>query len=364
LSDSGSGEGRPSYATTLRRVLNFLSSHPILCLFFLTPGIPEYVSGSSPANAIILNPGSFVFQIVANAALYLPGVLLIREAMIRWKKGWASVLLLGAAYGILEEGIALSTLFNPKAGPVGVFGFYGHWLGVSWVWVAGIVPVHMLFSISLPILLLGLSLPNTQGKSLLKSKRSITTTFSILVADVCALSLFIYFGEQFWMGWPIMLGSLAVIGLLVFLARNAPADLLHGKSENPKISPLASGIMGALFYPCVLLAEFAGEGTKISAILTTILVIAVQGFYLIFALRLLGQKKNERQLITFAQGLLLPLVTFGIVSQIRLPLVLVVDVIMILFFRKLWQKYGGGPMRGETIPRIAPVSSSDHERVV
>ena len=36
-------------------------------------------------------------------------------------------------------------------------GFYGHWLGVNWVWVAGIVPVHMIFSISLPILLVGLA---------------------------------------------------------------------------------------------------------------------------------------------------------------------------------------------------------------
>ena len=54
---------------------------------------------------MVLNPVQFVFQIVANLGLYGPGVILIREAFVRWKKGWASVLILGAAYGILEEGL-------------------------------------------------------------------------------------------------------------------------------------------------------------------------------------------------------------------------------------------------------------------
>src|SRR6202043_2426807 len=125
--------------------------------------------------------------IVANLGLYGPGVLLIREAKVRWHKGWTTVLLLGAAYGILEEGIALSTLFNPIAGPVGQLGFFGHWLGVNWVWVAGIVPVHMIFSISLPILLVGIALPETRGMSFLKSEKAIGTAVSILFIDVVAL---------------------------------------------------------------------------------------------------------------------------------------------------------------------------------
>ena len=103
----------------------------------LSPGIPEDLTGSSAVNAIFLNPIMFLFGIVANLGLYGPGVLLIREAKVRWKKGWATVLLLGAAYGILEEGIALSTLFNPLANPVGQLGIFGHWVGVNWVWTAG-----------------------------------------------------------------------------------------------------------------------------------------------------------------------------------------------------------------------------------
>ena len=187
-----------------RRTLSYLRAHPILCLLLLTPGIPEYLSSSSSLNSIILNPFLFLFQIFGNLGLYVPGALLIREAMIRWKKGWCSVLLLGAAYGILEEGIALSTLFDPKAGPVGVLGYFGHWLGVSCVWAAGVVPVHMIFSISVPILLLGLALPGTRGKSLV-SRRGLTVAFVILAADVLTLILVINRFSNFWMGWPLFL---------------------------------------------------------------------------------------------------------------------------------------------------------------
>ena len=166
----------------------FLKAHPVVCLLLLSPGIPEYLSSSSPINAIVLNPAMFLFQLAANLGLYGPGVLLVYEARLRWNKGWATVLLLGAAYGILEEGVALSTLFNPDAGPVGSLGQYGHWVGVNWIWVASILPVHMIYSISLPILLLGLALPKTVGRSLL-SKRKITIAFAILIIDVLALIL-------------------------------------------------------------------------------------------------------------------------------------------------------------------------------
>ena len=148
----------PSYVAA-KGLIGFFRRHPILLLLLLSPGIPEYLSGSSAISAIVLNPALFGFQIAANLGLYAPGVLLIREARIRWHKGWATVLILGAAYGILEEGVALSTLFDPESNNAVVLGTYGHWLGVSWVWMSGVLLVHMVYSVSIPILLVGLALP-------------------------------------------------------------------------------------------------------------------------------------------------------------------------------------------------------------
>ena len=327
-------------ASIFNRFGNFLRAHPAICLLLLSPGIPEYLSGSSPVNAIILNPVQFIFQLLANLGLYGPGVLLIREAKIRWKKGWASVLLLGAAYGILEEGVALSTLFNPLAGPVGQLGFFGHWLGVSWIWVAGIVPVHMIYSVSLPIILLGLALPETRGKSFLESRRKVVTALAILGVDVFLLLIFIEFGEHFWMGWPILLLSLACIGVLVFLGYKAPQDILRARSEFPRSRALIMGAVGVLFYPSVLFTEFGGMGAKLPASLVVLLVVLVQGIFLVIVLRTMGRHNNERNIIALSAGLVVPIAVFGLVSQISLPLSILVDAALFIFFYNLWKNNG------------------------
>jgi len=115
---------------------------------------------------LVLSPPLFFLLLAANLGLYGPGVILIREAKIRWNKGWASVFLLGAAYGIVEEGLALRTLFNPNSSVVGNLGVYGHWLGVNWVWTVGLVIFHAVFSIGLPIFVFGLAFPDLKSKSL------------------------------------------------------------------------------------------------------------------------------------------------------------------------------------------------------
>jgi hypothetical protein len=326
-----------------RGTLAFLQRHPVVCLLLLSPGIPEYISGSSPTNAIVLNPGMFLFQILANLGLYGPGVLLVREAMVRWKKGWASVLLLGAAYGILEEGIALSTLFDPNANPVGKLGFYGHWLGVSWVWVAGILPVHMLFSISLPIVLLGLAVPRTNGQSLL-SRRRLWVVSTMLGIDVVVLFVFVSKVSGYWMGWPVFVSSLVAMVLLVFAARRVLANALHAASDLPRRRPRVSFVAGALFYTTVLLAEFLGMGVGLPAAVDFVLVVTLQGAYLVAVLRFLGSRGSERNLIAFAAGLVVPIAAFGLISEVSLPLTLLPDVAFVLFLRSLWVKYQAAPL--------------------
>ncbi len=109
-----------------------MRAHPILVLALLTPGIPEYLSGSSSTTWLALNPIRFFFLLALNMGLYTAGVFLIREAMVRWRRGWASVFLLGFAYAIVEEGLALRTLYDPNSPQVGSLGTCGHWMGVNW----------------------------------------------------------------------------------------------------------------------------------------------------------------------------------------------------------------------------------------
>src|SRR5207302_1555765 len=102
---------------------------PLLALVLLSPVIAEMLSGSTPPIEW-LNPIAVLFLIW----LYGAGVLVMRETAVRWKTGWPSILLLGAAYGIIEEGLAVKSFFDPAWMDLGTLGWYGRWLDVNWVW--------------------------------------------------------------------------------------------------------------------------------------------------------------------------------------------------------------------------------------
>ena len=92
-------------------------------------------------------PLSESFCLDGQLPLVRAGTLLIRELRVRWGKGWPSVLILAAAYMVAEEGLMLNTLFDPNQNTAGRF------LGVNWVWTAGMLLVHSFVSIFAPILL-------------------------------------------------------------------------------------------------------------------------------------------------------------------------------------------------------------------
>lgn len=319
----------------------FLKSHPVLLLLLLTPGIPEYLSSSSAINAIVLNPPMFVFQIVANLGLYGPGALLIHDARVRWKKGWATILLLGVAYGILEEGVALSTLFNPNAGPVGSLGAYGHWLGVNWVWLAGVVPFHAAFSVSLPILLLGLALPETVDKSLLSKKKTVVVS-AILVLDVFLLMVLVNQSSGYWMGSRIFILSLLAIGGLVWAARRVSPEALVPPQGAQGLSNRALASIGISFFPVAFLAQALGEKSGLPAAVDFFLVLAVQAFYLVFLSRR-NWRDNQRGAVVLGIGLIVPIAVFGVLAELTLPMTLLADLAAFMFFRRLLAKYRPSP---------------------
>jgi hypothetical protein len=322
----------------MRRFLDWLKSHPVFCLFLLTPGIPEYLGGSTPLAGIVTAPAAFGLFLLLNAGLYTSGVLLIREATVRWGKGWPTVLLLGSAYGILEEGVALSTLFNPHASVVGGLGFYGHWMGVSWVWAAGVLLVHVVFSVSLPIFLLGVALPATIGRSLVQ-RRGLLLAFAVLGGDVLLLIAITRYGAGFWMGTPLLLLSLSAIALLLLAARFAPRSFPPLSLAGSPWGARRCAVLGALLFPGVVLAEALAEAANLPPAL---LLLALAGLYVTYLALALGQFSGtgrQRERIAFACGLLLPLLVFGSLSQLRVPVFLAAALLFYLFFRHLFHRY-------------------------
>ncbi|WP_433051243.1 hypothetical protein [Dactylosporangium sp. CS-033363] len=119
---------------------------PVLGLLFLAPLVGEFLLGNLSVRVLPALP--FLVP------LYGGGALLIREVARRTGRGRPTILLLGAAYGVIEAGLVDQSLFNPS--------FEGHdfqsitpipALGLSAASTLSFVAGHAIWSISVPIAL-------------------------------------------------------------------------------------------------------------------------------------------------------------------------------------------------------------------
>ena len=326
----------------LAQLRRFFFAHPLLFLFLLAPQV-EYLTGSSQLSWLIGNPPLFFLFLVQNLGSYGLAVVLAREAQIRWRKGWASVILLGSAYGILNEGIGAGTLFNPDSAAFGVLGSYGRWLGVNWVWTVGLVMlVHPLFSVSLPILQHRLALPETRGRSLVGSRG---LGFAVVGLGIDALGTVLFVGtvRHFFAGPILWAGSCLVMVVLVVAAYLVPRDLLRPKADKPRVRPLSFFILGTVFIWGVNLGADFLVNLNVPPIVVAFFFIAIGGLAFIWVLRNVGQNSNQRHLVALAAGLVVSLIPMGFFGQlgtgIGLLPVVVVDLLGVLFFVRLWKKY-------------------------
>ena len=76
----------------------------VITLFFVTPLVAEYLLGDLPLKLL---PALIVL-----APAYGGGAVLIRETARRTGRGWPTMLVLGAAYTLLAEGLVTQSLFN------------------------------------------------------------------------------------------------------------------------------------------------------------------------------------------------------------------------------------------------------------
>jgi len=158
---------------------------PAFALFILSPVIGELLSGSSPP-AEFFTPFGFTIM----ALLYGGGALTVRQLKVRWGKGMGSLLLLGAAYGVLEEGLMVASFMNPNWQDVGVLGAFGRWLGVNWVWAFELTAYHAIVSIAVPIMLVELAYPEAKDEQWLIGRWRWVVP-GLLLADV-VFGLFIF----------------------------------------------------------------------------------------------------------------------------------------------------------------------------
>jgi hypothetical protein len=318
----------------------------LVLLVVLSPTIAEFLTGSTPITGLVLNPLGFVIPVAALLGLYGAGVVLVRELVVRWRKGWASVFLLGAAYGILEEGIAVHTFFQPGGNPVGALGSYGRALGVNWVWAVGLTLFHAAYSIALPILLVRLVHPALRSEPWVTDGQ-LRWTGGFYVTTV--VLLFAAVGSK---PGPALLGLfLAIVACFVAAARWAPANLLEGRPGAPTDSGFGFAFAGAvLFSGWILLGGILEH--VVPAWLTLLGLLAVAGLSAVWVLLRVGTRDHEWQLFGWASGMLVPLFLWDVVLEfVRVPGLLAVTAGMLVFAIWLGRKIrrAAGASRGPSL---------------
>ena len=186
-------------------------------LFLLAPLIAEYLLGDFPITVL--------FPLILLGPTYGGAALLIRELARRFDLGWPSIVLLGLAYGVIEEGLMTQSLFNPNYAGAHLLehGFIPA-LGIAVPWTMFVLTLHTVWSISAPIAIVEeMSLERRTTPWLGKIGLAVTAILAFLGA--AATTVFTYVGMGRFMASIPQLATVVIIAavLIVVAFRLRPA---------------------------------------------------------------------------------------------------------------------------------------------
>ncbi|MFI5658840.1 hypothetical protein [Streptomyces sp. NPDC051684] len=177
--------------------------------------------------------------------MYGAGVLLIREAVVRFGGGWPSLVALGLAYQLAEDGLGLQALNSPDMYGAADWGLRA--FGINWTYWESQIGIHVVLSVLLPVMIADLLFPHLRDRPYLRGG-GLTVTCVMAVIGVLGLRLGISAtedpGYRTPMGWTVL--YLAAIAALAWLAlrvlpRRRTRDVIHPSRKAPR--PLMVGIV-------------------------------------------------------------------------------------------------------------------------
>ena len=218
-----------------RRVL------PAAGLFLLAPIVAEYLLGDLPIT--------FLIALVVMAPLYGGAALLIREVTRRLGRGVPTMLVLGTAYGLLEEGLVTQSLFNPDYAGIRLLDpAFVPALGIGGSWTVFVLMLHAVWSTTVPILLVEACVPDRRTRPWLGTPGLVVTTVLFVLGAVAT-------GAQQRGTYPFtastaqLLTSAALAVALVVLAVQLPrlTGDLPGRVPPPWLPAAGVLVLGVLF---------------------------------------------------------------------------------------------------------------------
>lgn len=219
---------------------------PAAALFFIAPLIGEFLLGNMPITML----GMLAILAPVNGG----AALLIREFVRRSGRGWGSILLLGLAYGILEEAFLTETLFNPNYLGLNLQllqpAFIAS-LGIGLRYTIFVLTLHTVWSIGVPIALVEALVPERALAPWLGrfGKAMVAVIFTLAAVSMASFS--IHRGPQYFEASPRQflwsaMACLALMGL-AFGLRKPRRNLVNSDVPGPWVGGLLTFGAASIF---------------------------------------------------------------------------------------------------------------------
>ncbi|HET8844192.1 MAG TPA: hypothetical protein VFN35_22185, partial [Ktedonobacteraceae bacterium] len=147
---------------------------------------------------------------------------------------------LGAAYGLIEEGLALQSLFDPTYGTVALWG--ARVFGVNWVYTfVVIIWIHPVWSVAIPIALTELLFPAQRERPAL-GRFGLAIAFIWYILGVVLLFLFARTISPYSVS-PLVSGVVSLIALMLAVGALFVLPRQQSEAKQPGPNPSPSGVL-------------------------------------------------------------------------------------------------------------------------
>lgn len=185
------------------------------------------------------------------------------------------MLLLGAAYGVLEEGIYIQSWYNPHH-PIGM-GDYGRLWDTSWVWATELTIFHAVFSITIPVILTEALYPQIAERPWLGRKGM--WGFALLLTSATSFA-FWYYGfvassKQGYTHPPVAILGAVLLMVGLFLAGVLPRPFTLPALSQDAPSLWKVRVAGFLFTVTFFTALYGLSGIRVPPLIVIAAMIGV-----------------------------------------------------------------------------------------
>jgi hypothetical protein len=288
------------------------SRYAALTTLFIVPSvIVEFLSGNTTFAAFHDPPGPFLM-----IAEYGSGAIVARELAKKWRKGFASIFILGAVYGMFNEGVGTGGFFDPDFYSVVEEGLknYGRWEGINVIWALKIILFHAVYSIAVPIVIVDGLFPAFANRRLLLGNKP-------LIAFVIVLVLITGFQRGILTHLQPPVNSYAFIAMIVIMLmltlaawRFPSFDRIATRRAPSDVTLIVSGLVGSFGWIVVIPRILASIHLPILDVATLLCEVLLVSWLLLT----LADVSN-RQWVALAAGAEGPLLAHAATSALFVP---------------------------------------------